>query len=117
MLYESLSQPAIFLYMVLAGVLAGFLFDLKDLACIKLKKNKFFSHFFAFFATFFTLFLCFFFNLKFNYGQFRFFSIASFALAFATERFFVKNFLANPISKCYNRLKKNYGRKRAKEKV
>ena len=117
MLYEALSQPTIFLWMTFAGFCSGFLFDLKTIIWLYFKKNKILEHFLTFFCTFFMLFLCFFFNLKFNYGQFRFFSLMSFALAFCIERYFVKNFLANPLLKCYNKLRARNGRKRAKKKV
>ena len=105
MLYEALSQPIIFLYMTISGFASGFLFDARDIILSNFKKKKFFYHFLTFISTFLTLFLCFYFNLKFNYGQFRFFSILSFALAFSLERFIIKNFVANFVIKCYNKLR------------
>lgn len=128
MLYEALSQPYIFLWMTAGGFLCGFLFDVQCALLFLLNKKTFFKrflvffkHFFTFFSTFLSFSTLFIINLKVNYGQFRFFTVFAFALAFALERFFVSSFLANPIKKCYNsleekrRIKKENGRKRRAE--
>lgn len=112
MLYESLSQPIIFLFLSLSGFLSGFLFDLKNILSIYFRRNKIISQILLFFAVFLTFFICFFINLKINYGEFRFFSIVAFAISFILQRLIVKNFLAKPVIKCYNKLKeKHNGRK------
>ncbi len=116
MLYEVLSQPIVLLCMISAGMVGGILFDIKNILDWYFKKNKVLSHIFAFFATFGALFLCFYVNLICNYGEFRFFSIATFVLSLALERFIMTNFLAIPISKCYNKMKVWHGRK-GKEKI
>ena len=95
MLYEVLSQPIVLLCMISAGMVGGILFDIKNILDWYFKKNKVLSHIFAFFATFGALFLCFYVNL---------------------ERFIMTNFLAIPISKCYNKMKVWHGRK-GKEKI
>lgn len=116
MLYETLWQPTIFLYMTLAGFACGFLFDLKNILVIFFHKNKILSQILLFFTGFFTLFFSFFVNLKTNYGEIRFFSMAAFILAFSIERFFALNFLAKPIAKCYNKIKGQVDERRTRRK-
>ncbi len=115
MLYQVLSQPTVFVCMACAGFLSGILFDIKNITLSFFKKKKILNQILLFFATFLTLFTCFYLNLKSNYGEIRFFSIFAFLLSFWIERFFSQNFLAKPISKCYNILKgKSDERKRSK---
>ena len=104
MLYESLSQPLIFCLMCLGGFFAGIVFDFKSILFF-LRKKAIFSHIYDFFATFLALFLCFFINLKFNFGEFRLFSIMSFFLAFIVERMLWNISLAKIFSKCYDKHK------------
>ncbi len=112
MLYESLSQPIIFFYIILGGFFSGFLFDLKNIFLFKLK-NKFFKQFFIFFFTLITLFVYFFINLRFNYGQFRFFIALGFTLAFSMQRFLMVNFVANSVIKCYDKIKGKQNEKKS----
>ena len=125
MLFETLSQPHIFLWLFVGGFVCGFLFDLKSLLVKKFKKNRFFEQILMFFASIFTflnilfyleiiLFVFFVLNLKLNYGQFRAFCIFSFFLSFCFERTLSKNFLAKPLTKCYNKIK---GKRNEKKKV
>ena len=117
MLYETLSQPHIFLFMFLGGFCSGFLFDLKLILLLKIKKKRVLSEILTFFATFLTLFLCFLLNLRFNYGEFRLFSLLAFAISFSIERFISQNFVANLTVKCYNKLKeKSIEREKRKHK-
>ena len=123
MLYEALSQPLIFLWMTAGGFLCGFLFDARCVFLFLMQKSRLFrrfymifKHFFMFFAVFSAIFVFFALNLKLNYGQFRFFTVLVFSLSFVIQRFFVTNFLAKPIQKCYHnfiekRRKKADGRK------
>ena len=121
MLYETLAQPLIFLIMSAGGLAAGFLFDVKNVALAILfqkKKNKLFSRIFShilmFFACFFALFL--YLNLRTNYGEFRNFGLLAFLLSFCLERFFIENFVAIPVAKCYNKIKAKHGRKANRKK-
>lgn len=115
MLFESLSQPMIFLWLTVGGLVGGFVFDLKNIFLSFFHKNKILSQILLFFAVFAALFLCFFLNLKTNYGEFRVFPIFAFALSFAIERFFAQNFLAKPLAKCYNKLKEKTNERRARK--
>lgn len=119
MLFEALSQPMIFFWLSFGGFFAGFLFDIKNILNFSFKKNKIIDQILLFFSVFGTLFLCFFLNLIFNYGQFRFFSIFAFILSFSLQRFISANFVANPIIKCYNKIKarRNERKRKVVEKV
>lgn len=105
MLHETLSQPAIFFYLVLGGFASGFFFDLKNIFLSFFKKKQILNHILMFFCVFLTLFCLYFLNLRLNYGQFRTFSIIGFLLAFAIQRFLILNFVANPVTVCYNKIK------------
>ncbi len=112
MLYETLSQPLVFMWMIVGGIFAGLFFDLKNICLFFLKKKEIKKHFFIFFSCFFTFFLFFLINLKVNYGEIRFFTIVTFALSFAIERFIIKNFIAKRVERCYNKLKEKQNAKR-----
>jgi hypothetical protein len=112
MLYESLSQPIFTLILFCGGIISGIIFDLKKIFYYLFKKNKIINQFLMFFCIIFAFFIYFFINLKLNFGQFRFFSFLMFFLAFLFERFFVENFLAKPLSKCYNKAKDRVNAKR-----
>ncbi len=58
-----------------------------------------------FFATILLFFAFFIANLTKNYGEIRLFAIFAFALAFAIQRFLMDNFVANWLTKCYNKIK------------
>lgn len=119
MLYESLSQPIVFLTLCLAGFLSGLIFDLKDIVVCLLKKNRIFKQIFLFFAVFLMFSVFYLTNLKINYGEMRVFALIAFFLSVSIERFFVVNFLANKFTKCYNKIKEKRSARRKKmvEKV
>lgn len=119
MLYESLSQPFIFLILSGVGLFSGIIFDLKNIIYFLFKKNKIINQILLFFAIFLLFFIFYFTNLKVNYGEIRFFAIIAFFLSFSIERFFVLNFLANKTLGCYNKIKEKQNAKRKKmvEKV
>ena len=102
MLYETLSQPAIFFTLVISGFLTGFIFDFLNL----LKKHikiQFFNNFLLFFCVFLAIFIFFIINLKTNYGQFRLYTIFCFCLSFAIQRFIFSNIFAKNLDVCYNK--------------
>lgn len=119
MLYETLSQPVILLILSSIGLFSGIIFDLKNILFCLFKKNKIINQFLLFFSILILFLIYYFVNLKINYGEIRFFSIFIFFLAFSIERFFVQNFLANKVLKCYNnsKEKRNARRKKVVEKV
>ncbi len=103
MLYETLSQPQIFLFVVIFGFLSGILFDIKKILK-KSIKNQFLEHFFTFFCVFLVCLIFFFINLKLNYGEFRLYILFSFCLSLTIERLFIGNLLEKPLQKCYNKI-------------
>jgi len=119
MLYESLAQPTIFLILSAVGFFSGIIFDLKNIFSFLLKKKKILNQILLFFAVLIVFFMFYLVNLKVNYGEYRFFSIIAFMLAFSIERFFVLNFVANKALGCYNKFKEksNARRKKMVEKV
>lgn len=117
MLYTSLSQPYIFLSLSLAGFFCGFLFDLKNIFLFNFKKKQIINQFLQFFALLSTFFIFYIVNLKVNFGELRFFSICGFALSFSIQRFLIKNFVANPIIKCYNKTKEKHNERKNNKMV
>ena len=119
MLYETLSQPQIFFSLVCAGILCGFVFDLKNIVLFFLKRSKksFWYHFGDFLSTL-TLFVVYFcVNLRTNFGILRFYSIFVFILSFFLQRFLIRFFFAKPISKCYNKKREKKNENKMVEKV
>lgn len=111
MLYETQNQPFVFLMIVLFGFLSGFLFDFLNISKIILKK-QFIINFLTLFMVFSAIFIYFFINLKFNYGEFRFYTIFSFFLSFFIQRLTLSNFVASRFELCYNKhIKKKTERK------
>lgn len=105
-LYQTLDQPKILLYLFLFGFLCGFIFDIKNiLNLFLLKNNLFLCNLFNFFNIFLVFFIYFYLNLKINFGEFRIFSIITYGLSFTIQRFLSRNFLAKPCAKCYNKVK------------
>ena len=119
MLFETLSQPQMVLFVVLFGFLSGIIFDLQKLFK-KSIKNRFFDYLSSFFCVFLTILIYFFVNLKLNYGEFRFYILLMFFLSLAFERLFIGNLLENLLRKWYNKLtekmKKGYENKIRKRK-
>ena len=114
MLYETLSQPFILLILSAIGIFCGIIFDFKNILIYFFKKNKIISQILLFFSILLIFFIFYFTNLIINFGEIRFFSIYIFCLAFAIERFFVNNFLANNVAKCYNKFKEKRDGRRKK---
>ena len=79
MLYETLSQPHIFLLIILFGFLTGFIFDLLNLLK-NVIKIKFFNNFILFLGVFLSIFIFYLINLNLNYGEFRFYVLFSLSL-------------------------------------
>lgn len=116
MLYETRGQLSVFLMICIVGFLSAILFDLKNIITFKFKKWRFLTHFFDFFCIF-CVFLCYLLtNLEINFGEQRLFVIIGFWLAFSIERFFSTNFVAKPLTKCYNVLKEKINDKRRRSK-
>ncbi|MGN1201600.1 MAG: spore cortex biosynthesis protein YabQ [Candidatus Caccovivens sp.] len=111
MLYAVTTQPNVFIFLAMCGFLCGFLFDVKNIFCHLFKNNKILTQILLFFATISLFFVFFVTNLIKNYGEIRLFSIIAFSLAFAIQRYLMNNFVANWVTKCYNKMKAKHNEK------
>lgn len=105
LLYETLSQPIIFLIFFLVGLASGLIFDLRNYLSFLCAKNKVVN---IFLDVIFTVIVCgifLFSNLIFNYGSLRVYAILSFSLGFVVQRFTIGLFVVKMCSWCYNNLK------------
>ncbi len=117
MLYETLTQPIVFLWLFLGGIATGFLFDLRNILINKTKKQQILKEIITFFTVILTFFAFYYLNLKFNYGQFRLWTVAVFSLSICLQRFLMNKFVALPLTKCYNKIKeKSNARRKRKHK-
>lgn len=101
MLYETLSQPALFFILIISGFSSGFIFDALNIAKKRIK-NHFFCDFLMIFCIFFAVFIFYIINLKFNYGEIRLYPVFCFSLSLAIERYIFGYLLAKNPPLCYN---------------
>lgn len=118
MLYQTISQPTIWLLFSIFGFVSGFLIDILKIINIFFKKIKLLNNFFSFIIYFSIFFIYFFVNLKFNYGELRFYTFIVFSFSFFAQRALIQNFVAKPVSKWYNMKKerRNEGKEVVVEK-
>ena len=102
MLYQTLSQPLIILLLIIFGFLSGLLFDFFSLINYFLNNNKITKQIFYFLSVFPIFIIFYYLNLKFNYGQFRFYTILLFFGALILERISLGNLFAKMYDRCYN---------------
>ncbi len=119
LLYETLSQPAVFFIIFSIGLLSGLLFDFKSYISFLFAKNKIISILLDIVVAFLTCLILYFSNLKFNYGEFRFYVLIAFFNGLLIERFSIGIFVAKFFSWCYNKFGKLisqlYGRQSKKK--
>ena len=102
MLGETLSQPLIFLMLILFGFSGGIIFDICNFIWKMSKNNKILKHFLDFFGTiivFLIFFICIF---NFNFGELRFYEFLVFFTFFSLERFTIGKLVEKFIGLCYN---------------
>lgn len=102
MLGETLSQPLIFLMLILFGFSSGIIFDICNFIWKMSKNNKILKHFLDFFGTiivFLIFFICIF---NFNFGELRFYEFLVFFTFFSLERFTIGKLVEKFIELCYN---------------
>ena len=112
MLYQSLSQPLVFLCIFCTGIASGLLFDCKKLLVALCNKNKVFDQVLGFICVSISALGLFLTNLGINYGRFRLYILLAFALSFTLERFSIGKLWTKIIDVCYNKVKerqKRYG--------
>ena len=93
-------------------MLSGLFYDLSNLLATLFNKNKIIKQIFYFFSTFLSLFILFLTNLAINFGQFRFFVIASFLLGLYIERKFISKPITNLINKILTNLKAKHNKRK-----
>lgn len=97
MLFETLSQPLILLWIVASGILCGFIFDLSNLLFKLSNCNKIFRYFLDFFSVIITAFVLFLVILKINYGDLRLYEILIFTLFVLLQRATIGKLLAKTL--------------------
>ena len=119
MLFEAAFQPKIMFFFAVAGLLGGLFFDVKRIFLFFLPKKQIFDQIFSFLAWLSTLLTFYFSNLNINFGSFRLYCIAIFALCATLERFLSQKVFAKQLIKWYNdsRLKANERKSERKEKI
>ena len=111
MLYPTLNQPLVAIFIALAGLASGFLFDLAKFLLIFFNYNKVAKQILLFLACILSGFIYFVINLFVNLGQFRVFTIAIFILVLLSQRFISNKLLskfADKISQLKLRIAKRH---------
>ena len=101
-LFETLSQPYILLWLICAGFCSGILFDFTTTICFLCNNNKIVNLIFNCISTILSFFILFIVNLHVNYGQFRIYIFAVFFLFLLLERVTIGKFVAKALKWCYN---------------
>ena len=101
-LYETISQPLIFLYIFLIGIGCGLVFDVRNYLTFLCNKNKIVGVILDVISGIVISLLFLFCVLQLNYGQIRFYLILGFGLGIAVERFSFGKLIAKLSLRCYN---------------
>ena len=101
-LYETISQPLIFLYIFLIGIGCGLVFDVRNYLTFLCNKNKIVGVILDVISGIVISLLFLFCVLQLNYGQIRFYLILGFGLGIAVERFSFGKLIAKLSFRCYN---------------
>ena len=104
MLYPTLNQPLMFVLLLVAGFLAGLIFDIFNLISTLLGNDKITTNFFSFLSVLFSFALLFLTNLIFNYGQYRLYVLLIFLAAFLLERLISRFLWTKLVKKCYSKI-------------
>ena len=119
MLLETLSQPLVFLMLIIVGFLSGIVFDFSNFIWKTTNKNKNFKHILDFFSTLIVFSLFFLCIYLFNFGEIRVYEIFVFFLFFSIQRLtlgkLVEKFIDLCYIKCNEIFKKINTRKKGKE--
>lgn len=102
MLYPTLSQPLVFLYLVLAGLVGGLVYELALIVAKICGNRTFAKQIMLFFATILCAGLFFVVNLSINYGEFRIYALLTYVFTILLEWIILGKFFAILSQKCYN---------------
>lgn len=105
MLYETLNQPSVFLYLFLIGLLCGLIFDAINLLNYFFSHNNIVKQIFLFLGICSVFFIFSRINLIVNYGDFRLFPFLAFFGAIFIERITIGFLFAKIVDKCYNKIR------------
>lgn len=105
LLYETLSQPVIFLIIFGIGLGSGLIFDLRKYLDFLTANKKIVGIMLDILATIIVCGVLYFSNLAFNYGQFRFYIPLSFFAGLIIERYTLGLFVAKICSWCYTKFR------------
>lgn len=101
LLFETLSQPLVFLILFGIGFLCGFLFDLEKYVLFLVNKNKVIEIVLDVFLTFSTCFSLYLSVVRFYFGELRVFLIIAFSLGLFVQRISLGRLIAKSFEKCY----------------
>ena len=100
-LFETLSQPIIILYVALSGFLSGLLFDIAYIITFLCNQNKIVKNILEFFATIGSFIILFIVNQIFLYGQFRLYVLLFFIVFLILEQYTLGKLIAKTRNWCY----------------
>ncbi|MBE7082483.1 MAG: hypothetical protein E7378_02230 [Clostridiales bacterium] len=106
MLFETLNQTSLLVKFLVLGFLSGLFFDVGNFIKFLFANKKLPCVIIDFLCTILCLLVYFWGNLKFNYGQLRFYPLLIFFTSFIFERFTLGKIIAKIYLVCYNQLNK-----------
>ncbi len=105
-LFETLSQPYILVWLIFSGFCSGFLFDITNTITFLCNNNKVVKNIFQALATISSFLILFFVNLNTNYGQFRIYVLVVFLLFLFLQRLTLGKLIAKTNVWCYTNFRK-----------
>lgn len=103
MLYSTLSQPLVFLCILASGLAGGLTFVFTRLISFACKNNKAVLQIGYFFSALSCAAIFYFVNLAVNYGELRFFALATFVIAVTIMQFVLSKTFGKLFKLCYNK--------------
>jgi hypothetical protein len=105
LLYETLTQPAVFFIILVIGIACGIIFDLRSYIVFLCANNKVVTIILDILSVLLSSIIFYLCVLGLNFGEFRFYIVLSFLLGILLERFTLGLFVAKISSWCYNKFK------------
>ena len=101
-LFETLSQPYIILFVIMSGFLSGLFFDISYIISFLCNDNKIVRNILEFISVVCAFVVLFIVNQIFLYGQFRLYVLTFFVLSLAVEQFTLGKLIAKTRNWCYH---------------
>ena len=105
-LFETLSQPYIILFVIMSGFLSGLFFDISYIISFLCNDNKIVRNILEFISVVCAFVVLFIVNQIFLYGQFRLYVLTFFVLSLALEQFTLGKLIAKTRNLCYHIFRK-----------